>query len=327
MLSRKQGTHRNGNDRFSVTVRRINEGTNDQPYCANDSASCNVGRKLARLQSRAMIRVEFLLRACGIMVRIACLVFFLLPLSGAIAANTEAAKRRVLVPYARAASDCMAREVIRSPELVAAIKGDTLQSLLKDIASRCADQINTMIQMHDQLYGVGTGSNFFQGPYMDDLPRAVRARVQPQIDKKVAEADKADEVQRTEQTLREAERKADIERRESALRIEQQKREAEKAVALDTARRAAGRLRDKLYECTDKNLAALVKSGEGAEVLASAVMTICQADLEAALQSAIEVYKIDSGSPAAQVRVTQRAEYFLDAAVSDDRHRYRLKQR
>jgi hypothetical protein len=39
----------------------------------------------------------------------------------------------------------------------------------------------------------------------------------------------------------------------------------------------------------------LVKSGEGAEVLASTVMTICREQLDATSQLPIETFKIDAG--------------------------------
>jgi hypothetical protein len=245
----------------------------------------------------------------------ALIMMFLLTMSSipAFAQANDAAKRREIVPYIKTATNCMAAQVLDNAGLAAAVKSGTLQALLKDLASRCAPQINAMIAEHEHLYGYGTGLNFFQGAYMNDLPNAIQKHWKKEIDEKLADAARAEEVKQAEEkaadekriadaegrrkeiALQEAERKADQERRQSALRMQEQQRAAEKTVALNTAQRAASLLRDKLYECADQNLARLVKSGEGAEVLASAVMTICRNDLDATSQSLIDVFKIDAG--------------------------------
>lgn len=39
-----------------------------------------------------------------------------------------------------------------------------------------------MVLMHDRFYGPGTGIPFLRGPYLNDLPRALGVRLQPDFD-------------------------------------------------------------------------------------------------------------------------------------------------
>ncbi|WP_237482618.1 hypothetical protein, partial [Lichenibacterium dinghuense] len=65
----------------------------------------------------------------------------------------------------------------------------------------------------------------------------------------------------------------------------------EKQERVDTAMRAMAVLRDKFYDCADRQLPGLVKSGESADVLASAAMTICGRPLADVQDAALEVSK------------------------------------
>jgi hypothetical protein len=51
-----------------------------------------------------------------------------------------------------------------------------------------------------------------------------------------------------------------------------------------------------MYECTTKELAELVVSAESAEILATAAMTICNKEVQAALDSAVQLMRLQGSS-------------------------------
>jgi hypothetical protein len=115
-----------------------------------------------------------------------------------------------------------------------------------------------MIAVHDQLNGSGTGVVFFQGPYLADLPRAVLARIKPEIDRLTAEAA----------------RQADV-----------------KAEALQHIRQTAELSKQRMYECTTKELFELVKSGETAAVISDSALTFCRQDIDATVRGFFDEYR------------------------------------
>jgi hypothetical protein len=269
-------------------------------------------------------------------------------------------RRSVLIPSIQAISDCMAQEAIKLPGLAFAIKNNDWRDLSKELATHCAERVNAMIQIHDRLYGAGTGLSFFQRGYMKDLPRAVRSRIQPQIVDKLMKSNKDEKVQPRDLPIKEPQRKAsppggdttavlpkdaakdkeigkekgigkdkdtaknegigkdrdtaknedigkdkDVGKDPGTPQLEPAIKEAEhgavepiedaKAVALRAARTKMHTSREKLYECTDSTLAELARSSSNGEALAAAVMAKCNSDFEAALQSVVEIFRIDAG--------------------------------
>ena len=191
----------------------------------------------------------------------ATLVFLLNTASGQ--GLNEAQKRRLHLPYVRAATDCYARVIEENVQALDMAREGRWYDALSATGKVCERPVLTMINMHDQLYGPGTGVTFFRGPYVDDLPRAVGTRL------KTALARRSNEVEQAN-TLR-----------------KQRVEEAAKARDL---------LRDRMYACTTSELENLVSSSESAEVLATAAMTICNREVQAALDAAMEVARLDGAS-------------------------------
>lgn len=194
---------------------------------------------------------------------------------------TEAEKRREHVSSVRAATDCIAREVVREAGVMEAAREGRLYDVLAPASNRCLPQLNFMISEHDRIYGYGTGLTFFQGPYVDDLARAVLTRIGPDL-----------------QRLEEAARHQAIERANQQL---------EAQARIETAERTRDLLRDRMYQCTGNELSQLVRSSETAEVLAEAAMTICSESVRNSIDAAINLYRLNDGPlSAAQVEDFRR---------------------
>lgn len=212
---------------------------------------------------------------------------------------SEAARRQILVPVIRAASSCIAREALEDPGLVSAyLEGHFAAFLLGAPARRCAEHLEYMIAEHDRLYGYGSGQVFFRGAYADDLPRAVLSRINPDLQRKIAQrerdeverksaAERAEAARRAEIARQEAERqRAESERRAAEVRAEQERRRA-----AEEAQRAFDLIKDRLYACAEKRLEELTRSGEPATVLANATMTICSAEVADAVDAGVQVLR------------------------------------
>ncbi|SFU42803.1 hypothetical protein SAMN02799631_00643 [Methylobacterium sp. 174MFSha1.1] len=102
---------------------------------------------------------------------------------GAVAGSARAQERqsdtdrRLVMPYVRSATDCVASAVRNrlsaspsQPELRAAIN-TVIETRL------CSEAISDLEARYDSVYGGGSGSEFVRGPYLSDLPRAVKARL------------------------------------------------------------------------------------------------------------------------------------------------------
>jgi hypothetical protein len=80
-------------------------------------------------------------------------------------------KSETLRPLVRRATECIARSVAANPRFQSA--QTDLGELIVDSMSSCAAPVRTMIDTCDSLYGDGAGDAFFNGPYLDILPKAV----------------------------------------------------------------------------------------------------------------------------------------------------------
>lgn len=283
--------------------------------------------------------------------RVAALAAIALVSSTAVApaqiALTEAQKRRPVAPLVRALTNCVAKQAVGDDLGVTAYRDGTFNAYVVRVIGRCSDFVYDLIQVYDRVYGEGEGMTFLNGAYANDLPRAVLARIKPQLENKVvmlnrsladkeareeqarqAEADRQkaqDLVQQAEQRREDAERQARIaeaerktaEQRAATAQAEaEQKAAAAKAEAVrlqqvEDAKKAETLLIDKAAECSRKQLTALVKSGESAEVLARAVMTICSAEVNTALDAGVSEWKLEKSLP--------------DSAVGEDIYREKLK--
>lgn len=189
-------------------------------------------------------------------------VFFIGAASGQ--GLTESQKRKLHLPYVRAATDCYAKAIEMNTSALDMATQGRWYDALSSVGKTCDAQVIAMINVHDQLYGPGTGATFFKGPYVEDLPRAVGTRLKSALAQRSNEIDQA-----------------------NALR-KQRTEEAAKARDL---------LRDRMYACTTSEVGNLVASSESAEILATAAMTICNKEVQAALDAAMEVVRLDGVAP------------------------------
>jgi hypothetical protein len=71
------------------------------------------------------------------------------------------------------------------------------------------------------------------------------------------------------------------------------KAESARQLQIEEGKRAETLLIRRAADCSRAQLAGLVKSGETAEVLATAVMTICSSEVNAALDAGVSEFKIE----------------------------------
>ena len=86
---------------------------------------------------------------------------------------TAQQKTTIMQPLVRSATECVTRTVVADPRIQASIKAADIRDLIVDSMPSCADAMRAMIDAHDQLYGQGSGEQFFSGPYLDVLPTTV----------------------------------------------------------------------------------------------------------------------------------------------------------
>jgi hypothetical protein len=198
----------------------------------------------------------------------------------------EPARRKMMLPLIRSTTDCFTQALLNSPKGVDAYQDGRLKDFLPSLSSNCSRQIGLMAFEHDRLYGPGTGRDFYEGAYLDDLPRAVLARSRQRLDETVAANERAiflrneaeaaaetDRKVRQDAALRDrqvAEARAEADR-QSSLRRAADERNARVAVAQGAFDLIMGRMAD----CLDTQVRDLVPSGETAASIASAAVSIC----------------------------------------------------
>jgi hypothetical protein len=214
---------------------------------------------------------------------------------------SEGQKRKIVVPLIRSLTYCIIDYIASDDEAVVAYKEQRFSSYVQSLPKKCSSQFDALGQRYEQTYGEGSAYAFLTGPYATDLPRAVLARIKSKMDARLADYDQAQKALRAENVRQEElSRQRAEEQRAATVRAEADRNAAEAKAAVekreqvDVAKRAMSVLRDKFYDCADKQLVGLVKSGEGADVLASAAMTVCGQSLSDLQDSAIEVAAIQN---------------------------------
>jgi hypothetical protein len=81
-------------------------------------------------------------------------------------------KSTLMRPLVRSATECVLRAIAADPRFRSAPETDIRDLIIASMPS-CADAMRAMIDAHDQLYGEGSGEQFFMGPYLDALPATV----------------------------------------------------------------------------------------------------------------------------------------------------------
>lgn len=184
-----------------------------------------------------------------------------------MAQTTDAQKRRLMLPNIKAATDCVAKAALNHASIVFSYRFSNIEAVIADAWKQCIPQLQKIAAQHDYLHGEGTGMSFVTGPYRNDLARAVLVRIKPELDARVTAQDQAEAAERTAKAQQELNRKEAIER----------------------LTRTARTIRDLFYECSTQQLRRLVRSAEGADVLATAAMTICRKELDDAVAGWIAV--------------------------------------
>lgn len=190
---------------------------------------------------------------------------------------SESDKRKRLLPYLRSATDCVSNAVGRSPSFLAAVEANTIGGLIPDAVRACMDSLSSMVTMHDAIYG-GGGMDFFKGPYLSDLERAVRGRLANRIASAKADMERLAEQRRAEAARAAAER-AETEARENAARAER--------VAI--AEKVRDLIRDRAMGCIGKQALPLLVTDEKAEVVAKAAMLFCEGEVNALIAATYDV--------------------------------------
>jgi hypothetical protein len=88
-----------------------------------------------------------------------------------------------------AASDCVAEAALNNANIVTLYRENRLKQVTDWIvlkSSACDNPLRAMRLLHDEIHGDGTGRRFLRGAYLKDLPRAVRERISPEIESRMA---------------------------------------------------------------------------------------------------------------------------------------------
>jgi hypothetical protein len=112
------------------------------------------------------------------MLRHSLIVAALCLVSSTVVGQTEAERRRAHLPYVRAATDCTARSIANSEAAKRLAAVGRWSEAISSVFETCKPQYLQLISSHDRIYGSG-GDDFFKGPYINDLPRALSTRLVP----------------------------------------------------------------------------------------------------------------------------------------------------
>jgi len=84
--------------------------------------------------------------------------------------------------YMQRATDCIARAVKADARFRRNDPSFALADLIVDSMPHCVEPVRAMIAAYDRYFGDGVGEEFFMGPYLDILPKAVIERASEPAD-------------------------------------------------------------------------------------------------------------------------------------------------
>ena len=90
-------------------------------------------------------------------------------------------KQAELLPMVRRATECILRQVSGDPRYRADLRPDEINDLIVDSIAACGQVVRAMMDVHDRMYGTGSGRAFLLGPYLDVLPSAVVRQVRAKV--------------------------------------------------------------------------------------------------------------------------------------------------
>ena len=194
----------------------------------------------------------------------------------------------MVAPSVRAATDCLARFVALDARAMTANTTAALDGLIRSKIDSCKVELAFMVDQHDRYFYPGKGVEFFKGPYMADLPRAVSVRIKPELDRQ---------------------------------RVALAQAESLKASQIASAEKSRNLLRDKAYECVEDAIRGLLNAKESADVMTTAAMTICRKSIQDMRSAFVDLdkakgqYSVDLESSYDQLIRTTFRENVLTMAV------------
>lgn len=81
-------------------------------------------------------------------------------------------REAALLPLVRRATACIVSKAASDPRYGASLRPDVMNDLIVDSIAACGRPVRAMINVHDRMYGSGSGEAFLLGPYLDVLPAA-----------------------------------------------------------------------------------------------------------------------------------------------------------
>jgi hypothetical protein len=82
-----------------------------------------------------------------------------------------------LLPAVRRATECVVRKATADPRYRPDMSPSEINDLIVDSIAACGHVVRVMMDVHDRMYGPGSGEAFLLGPYLDVLPAAVVKQV------------------------------------------------------------------------------------------------------------------------------------------------------
>lgn len=86
-------------------------------------------------------------------------------------------RQAALLPAVRRATECIVRKVSGNPHYSPDMAPAAMSDLIVDSIAACGRAVRAMMDVHDRMYGAGSGEAFLLGPYLDVLPAAVIRQV------------------------------------------------------------------------------------------------------------------------------------------------------
>jgi hypothetical protein len=231
-------------------------------------------------------------------------VVFCFLLNDAFAQNlSESEKRKQHLPYVRGATDCIANAVGRSSKFIEAVEIKNIAALIPDAMILCGDSLSSMIKMHDVIYN-GGGMDFFKGPYIADIERAVRSRLATRISAAKIDIERLAD-QRREAAKKAAMERAEIEERENAAR----------AAKIATAEKVLDLIRGRTMECIGKQALPMLVTDEKADVIAKAAMLFCESEVNALVGATYDAI-LATGAPSNEQNIRLSAKKRVEDVVT-----------
>ena len=82
-------------------------------------------------------------------------------------------RNAALLPAVRRATECIVRQAASDARYRAGMSPAEMNDLIVDSVAACGRVVRAMMDVHDRMYGAGSGEAFLLGPYLDVLPAAV----------------------------------------------------------------------------------------------------------------------------------------------------------